>query len=56
MLRRTQFEPRIAVSGLALAAMLSVQFVFDLHGEIRGPKKPKPSTCTVNLIDVAPKA
>ncbi len=56
MLRRTQFEPRIAVSGLALAAMLSVQFVFDLHGEIRGPKKPKPSTCTVNLIDVVPKA
>ena len=55
MLRRTQYKPRIMVSGLALAAMLSVQFVFDLHGQVRGPNKPT-RTCTRTLIDIAPRA
>jgi hypothetical protein len=56
MLRRTRFQPRLAVSVLALAAMLSVQTVFDLHSQIRGPKKPKPSTCTLTLIEIPPRA
>ena len=37
MLRRTRFTPRIAVSGLALATMLTVQCTLDLHTAIREP-------------------
>jgi hypothetical protein len=53
MLRRTQFQPRIFVSGLALAAMLSVQFAFDLHGQVRGPRQPR--QCKTTLIEIAPR-
>jgi hypothetical protein len=56
MLRRSQYRPRIMVSALALAAMLSVQFAFDLHSQIRGPQPPRRATCTRNLIEIAPRA
>jgi hypothetical protein len=54
MLRRTQYKPRLIVSWLALAAMLSVQFVFDGHSAIRGPKPQR--TCKLTLIEIAPRA
>ncbi len=38
MLRRTRFTPRIAVSGLALAAMLAVQISMDLQTQVNGPR------------------
>ncbi|MGH7654015.1 MAG: metal-dependent hydrolase [Gemmatimonadaceae bacterium] len=38
MLRRTPFTPRLAVSGLALAAMLTVQCALDLQSQLRGPQ------------------
>ncbi|MFI5231180.1 MAG: metal-dependent hydrolase [Gemmatimonadales bacterium] len=44
MLRRTRFTPRLAVSGLALAAMLTVQCALDLHTQIRGPSPARACT------------
>jgi predicted ABC-type sugar transport system permease subunit len=37
MLRRTRFTPSLAVSGLALAVMLSVQGAIDLRVQVKGP-------------------
>lgn len=44
MLRRTTFTPRLAVSGLALFALLSVQAAFDLATEVNGPRTPRACT------------
>lgn len=44
MLRRARFNPKIAVSGLALAAMLAVQASMDTEGQVEGPRTPR--VCT----------
>jgi hypothetical protein len=44
MLRRTRFTPRLAVSGLALAAMLAVQLSLNLQATVNGPRPAR--TCT----------
>lgn len=54
MLRRSRFTPRLAVSGLALAAMLGVQFAFDLRGEVRGPGPAR--SCARTLFGISPAA
>lgn len=41
MLRRTSFTPRVLVSGLALAALLTVQAGFDLEGQVNGTRPPR---------------
>jgi len=38
MLRRTHFKPRLAVSGLALGAMLAVQVSLDFQTQVNGPR------------------
>jgi hypothetical protein len=44
MLRRTNFRPRLAVSVLALVALVSVQAAFDLSTQVNGPRQQKPCT------------
>jgi hypothetical protein len=41
MLRRARFTPRWVVSGLALAALLTVQLSFDVSTEVIGPRPPR---------------
>jgi hypothetical protein len=42
MLRKTRYTPRLAVSGLALAVMLTVQCSLDLQMQLRGPQPARP--------------
>ncbi len=44
LLRRSNFKPRIAVSVLALLALISVQAAFDVTTEVSGPRTPRPCT------------
>jgi hypothetical protein len=53
-LRRTRFAPRLAVSALALVAMLCVQLAFDLRAEVTGPRPTR--TCTRTLLEISPAA
>jgi hypothetical protein len=41
MLRRTNYSPRLWVSGFALAAMILLQFGFDLKGQMSGTRPPR---------------
>lgn len=41
MLRRTSFTPRWIVSGVALAALLTVQAAFDLSTQVKGTRPPR---------------
>ena len=44
MLRRAKYAPRWAVSGLVLAALLTVQAAFDVSSEVNGTRVPR--SCT----------